>query len=325
MEPRFGHDFSAVRVHSDPKAAESARAIDALAYTVGRDIVFGEGEPKATIIGRSLMAHELTHVVQQQIGGSSPSGALYVRSADDFYELEANRTAASILHSRENHSPLARNATGLHVSPAPSHIQRAKGELFGALVGAGGGAIVGGLIGGLPGAIIGGLVGAGIGALAGYLLGGGTKVKVDAACKNFCPSLDIEQKANQADGKAASPIPAKFTYQVAGAPHTDIFDEKINLKNVVIKCDPSNTNCGGWSSTGVITLGKAACNAATCGDLASTLLHEMVHDWAGWGPPYDKKNVTVPGATHTTPDFLDEWAARYVEKNAFSYDPWGLP
>src|SRR5688500_14666216 len=44
MEPRFGHDFGHVRVHTDTKAAESARQIDARAYTVGNDSVFGEGE-----------------------------------------------------------------------------------------------------------------------------------------------------------------------------------------------------------------------------------------------------------------------------------------
>ena len=44
MEPRFGHDFSRVRVHSDAKAAESARAVNALAYTVGQDVVFGVGQ-----------------------------------------------------------------------------------------------------------------------------------------------------------------------------------------------------------------------------------------------------------------------------------------
>src|SRR5262245_32346038 len=64
MEPRFGHDFSAVRVHSDAKAAESARAVGALAYTVGRHVVFGED---ASISDKNrLMAHELTHVVQQR-------------------------------------------------------------------------------------------------------------------------------------------------------------------------------------------------------------------------------------------------------------------
>ena len=66
MEPRFGHDFGKVRVHADAHAAESAGAVNALAYTVGRDIVFGarQYEPR-TIAGQRLLAHELSHVVQQ--------------------------------------------------------------------------------------------------------------------------------------------------------------------------------------------------------------------------------------------------------------------
>ena len=66
MEPRFGHDFSRVRIHTDARAAESAAAINARAYTVGRDIVFAPGryEPASTAGGK-LLAHELTHVVQQ--------------------------------------------------------------------------------------------------------------------------------------------------------------------------------------------------------------------------------------------------------------------
>ncbi len=75
MEPRFGYDLGQVRVHADAKAAESARATNALAYTVGRDIVFGVGEyAPQTEQGRRLLAHELTHVVQQSgvVGGASP-------------------------------------------------------------------------------------------------------------------------------------------------------------------------------------------------------------------------------------------------------------
>jgi hypothetical protein len=66
MASRFGHDFSGARVHTDAKAAESARAINAEAYTVGSDIVFAQGQytPK-TAKGQRLLAHELTHVVQQ--------------------------------------------------------------------------------------------------------------------------------------------------------------------------------------------------------------------------------------------------------------------
>ena len=67
FEPRFGHDFSRVRVHADSDAADGARAVRALAYTVGRDIVFGSGEyAPATMEGKRLLAHELTHVVQQE-------------------------------------------------------------------------------------------------------------------------------------------------------------------------------------------------------------------------------------------------------------------
>lgn len=65
MEGRFGHDFGRVRVHTDARAAESARAVDALAYTVGADIVFGAGQyAPSTSAGRALLAHELTHVLQ---------------------------------------------------------------------------------------------------------------------------------------------------------------------------------------------------------------------------------------------------------------------
>ena len=69
MEPRFGQDFSHVRVHSDSRAAESATAVNALAYTVGSDVVFGSGQyAPQTDPGRHLLAHELTHVVQQASG-----------------------------------------------------------------------------------------------------------------------------------------------------------------------------------------------------------------------------------------------------------------
>jgi hypothetical protein len=72
MEPRFGHDFSHVRVHTGEGAEASARALNAQAYAVGNHIVFGLGrfDPNATE-GRRLLAHELTHVVQQS-GGYDP-------------------------------------------------------------------------------------------------------------------------------------------------------------------------------------------------------------------------------------------------------------
>lgn len=67
MESRFGHDFSQVRIHADGKSADMARAINARAYATGNDIVFGRDQyaPEKPE-GRRLLAHELTHVVQQR-------------------------------------------------------------------------------------------------------------------------------------------------------------------------------------------------------------------------------------------------------------------
>jgi len=72
MEQRFGRDFSQVRVHSDSAAAQSARDVDASAYTVGHDMVFGTNRfAPETSKGRRLIAHELTHVVQQSRDGTT--------------------------------------------------------------------------------------------------------------------------------------------------------------------------------------------------------------------------------------------------------------
>ena len=73
MESRFGWDFSKVRVHTDAKAAESAKAVNALAFTVGSHIAFGEHQySPGGEAGRRLLAHELTHVVQQNDGNAGP-------------------------------------------------------------------------------------------------------------------------------------------------------------------------------------------------------------------------------------------------------------
>ncbi|MEK6406963.1 MAG: DUF4157 domain-containing protein [Acidobacteriota bacterium] len=97
FEPRFGHDFSRVRVHTDGRAAESARAVNALAYTVGRDVVLREGlyRPE-TAAGRSTLAHELTHVVQQHGATQTGSASLEVGPAGDAYEQEADVAAHQV-------------------------------------------------------------------------------------------------------------------------------------------------------------------------------------------------------------------------------------
>ena len=73
FEPRFGHDFSRVRVHTDACAARSAQALGAQAYTLGNNMVLGAGQyAPHTDAGKHLLAHELAHVVQQDNGSVAP-------------------------------------------------------------------------------------------------------------------------------------------------------------------------------------------------------------------------------------------------------------
>ncbi len=106
MEMRLGHDFSQVRVHADGKAAESARLIDALAYTSGPDIAFAAGRfDTASDSGQRLLAHELTHVVQQT-GGGSPSGG------SGLVQRQPAPGAGGSTDLRESASPLLASALG---------------------------------------------------------------------------------------------------------------------------------------------------------------------------------------------------------------------
>ena len=100
VEPRFRHDFSHVRVHTDDQAAESARAVRAHAYTVGHHLVFASGRyTPQTAKGRSLLSHELTHVVQQSSASSPIAGELSIGEVEDGAEREAAQ--AEDLHSRQ--------------------------------------------------------------------------------------------------------------------------------------------------------------------------------------------------------------------------------
>ncbi len=106
MEPRFGRDFGSVRVHASGEAADSARAVNALAYTVGRDIVFGAGQfAPATHQGQKLLAHELTHVVQQRGTSGVPlAGTGGIRmNLEAAYEMEAERASTAVLARETAH------------------------------------------------------------------------------------------------------------------------------------------------------------------------------------------------------------------------------
>ena len=116
FEPRFGQDFSHVRVHTDARAAESARAVSALAYTVGNNVVFGQGRySPGTEEGRKLVAHELAHTVQQNASTLPADGGLRIGASDSSHEQQAARDSDHLVSGEAS-----------HVSPgsAPGIVQR---------------------------------------------------------------------------------------------------------------------------------------------------------------------------------------------------------
>jgi hypothetical protein len=101
MEPRFGHDFSRVRVHVGADAENAARSVQARAYTIGRDIIFGSGAfMPETREGTRLLAHELVHVIQQRSSGEdSRSMQIRVGELNTPREQEADRIADTVTGS----------------------------------------------------------------------------------------------------------------------------------------------------------------------------------------------------------------------------------
>jgi hypothetical protein len=111
MEGRLGADFSDVKVHTDSKASESARAVQANAYTVGSDVVVRQDRwSPETDDGKKTIAHELTHVVQQRNGpvaGTSTGTGISVSDPGDPYERAAEATANSVMAKPATAAPAA--------------------------------------------------------------------------------------------------------------------------------------------------------------------------------------------------------------------------
>jgi len=118
MESRFGQSFAPVRVHTDVAAAASAEALDAHAYSVGNDIVFGPGEfAPATASGTRLLAHELAHVVQQRRGGNAP-----LPGAGTPHESAADTAAAAVASGKTGVA--VGGATGVGIARKPKDRDR---------------------------------------------------------------------------------------------------------------------------------------------------------------------------------------------------------
>jgi hypothetical protein len=101
MEGRFGQDFSDVRVHTGSAAHDSAKSVNAQAYTVGSNIVFQRDKyDTSSDAGKHMLAHELTHVVQQRSGpvdGTDAGGGVKVSDPSDRFEREAVSNADRVM------------------------------------------------------------------------------------------------------------------------------------------------------------------------------------------------------------------------------------
>ena len=118
MEPRFGQDFSGVRIHTDARASEMARAVNARAFTVGRDVVFGAGQyqPRSSE-GQQLLAHELTHVLQQGNKTSPP-----FLNSENAETPQIFRTPINSIAEEQAHRIAHTVVTGLPVLETPSRL-----------------------------------------------------------------------------------------------------------------------------------------------------------------------------------------------------------
>ncbi len=121
LEPRFEHDFSNVRVHTDETAAASAKAINATAYTVGRDLVFAAGQySPATSDGRKLVAHELTHVLQQTAQPSKNGSLAHAETEADLNAAAAVNAQAPTVQLGVGYGSLQRKESGESRDPSES-------------------------------------------------------------------------------------------------------------------------------------------------------------------------------------------------------------
>ncbi len=122
MESSFGTDFSDVRVHTGGGAAASARAVDAHAYTVGNEIVLGDGHAQGSPVHERTLAHELTHVVQQRSGpveGTPAPGGIAVSNPADRFELAAEATADRVMSAGQAPDVAAMAAPSIQREAAP--------------------------------------------------------------------------------------------------------------------------------------------------------------------------------------------------------------
>ena len=236
MEPRFEHNFSQVIVHSDDKAALSARAVNALAYTVGNSIVFDRGQYSSeTHSGRSLLAHELAHVIQQTSGklDEMSLGKLKVGYPNDNFESDASRMANFIMNGgydkssqppfalRQISSFLVQREAGANETQFDACIGKAnddltrcteRGSTYCTRL-----RVLASISGGLVGAGLGGLLGTAIAPGAGTLGLGALGSTAGVAVANWALS-DCNENANKVCRSNAAEAKKKCAEQIPEVP-----------------------------------------------------------------------------------------------------------
>lgn len=134
MESRLGHDFGDVRVHNDSAAHNSVKAVNAHAYTVGSSVVFQRDayDPNSTA-GKTMLAHELTHVVQQRAGavdGTATWGGIRVSDPSDRFEREASADAERVMSAPAAAPPVTPSGAAVQREAAPDEEKQEDVQTF---------------------------------------------------------------------------------------------------------------------------------------------------------------------------------------------------
>jgi hypothetical protein len=278
-EPLFGRDLSGVRVHTDERAVESAHLVNALAYTVGQNVVFNRGNYSPTTdAGQRLLVHELVHTVQQhENGNASPSQELLeVSRPSDSAEREAD----VVVHAAQAWAPV-------RIKQRPARlIQRSAKEVAGGIsIGLG----VAGVIGGVA-AIASGSTG--WGALAVALGAGAIGLGMRLRKKHLPPPTSIRVVQNHQAPLDSAGVARGFRSGFGGVSEIEVSNGNIDYDGAEIDehfvgghCENANRSGQGGTSGSTFTIGQGFTNR----DLGTTInLHPKRNTF------YDQHLVGLP-------------------------------
>jgi hypothetical protein len=278
-EPLFGRDLSGVRVHTDAKAAESARRVNALAYTVGQNVVFNRGNYSPTTrSGQKLLVHELVHTVQQTDSAqtSTAQQKLEVSRPTDPAEREADVVA----HQVQAGGPVR------IMQRTARLIQRSIKEVAGGIsIGLGAAAVIGGVAAIASGSTGWGALAAGLGLGA---IGLGMRLRK----KNLPPPTSIRVVQNHQVPLDSAGVARGFRSGFGGVSEIEVSNGNIDYDGAEIDehfvgghCENANRSGQGGTSGSTFTVGQGFTNR----DVGTTInLHPKRNTF------YDQHLVGIP-------------------------------